>query len=313
LYYVCDDCFKEKFFQCKACKKTFYKEDYGVDKGYCSQCSPIDLEYYFDENYEEELFSELKFFVNGKKFNKKDVKTKLKKEVFVGVEIESEIDENLSGIKLQQFINKILSVVKDKGDFINDGSLECGIEVRSYPTTFNDIKTGKSLWDDFFRMVGRNKKLFVPSYLGNEAGMHVHVSKNAMKKSSVIATVEFFFDNKRFIEQIAERRENEYCRYVPYNIKSHYCAISESMKHDTWEFRIFNSVLNKDSFYKNIEFVQSIIDFWNREGVTDITKEGYFCFINKKYRTYPHLHKFLKTKGIETKAKARKIKSLALV
>lgn len=69
----------------------------------------------------------------------------------------------------------------------------------------------------------------------------------------------------------------------------------------TIEFRIFASTTSYEEFSKNLEFVQSMVDFTKPSAVNvtslkDFGKqEVYLKFVKENRKTYPNLFQFLKS------------------
>ena len=101
-----------------------------------------------------------------------------------------------------------------------------------------------------------------------QCGMHIHISRNALNYLTQGKLVEFMnrSDNKLFIEKMAGRENNSYCRQensrtisFPFTNEhgQRYNTLNINNEH-TLEFRIFATPESWDDFIPRLEFVDAL-------------------------------------------------------
>lgn len=159
----------------------------------------------------------------------------------------------------------------------HDGSLNQyaqGFEIVSAPAT---LKHHRTAWDTFFS----NSARFLRSYTISGCGMHVHVSKAGFKNEIHQGKFISFYNltgNREFIETIAGRKANEYCRFrndkkvssvVKKEIDGGDRRVAVNMQNThTLEVRIFKGNVKKEGFFKNLEFVHATIEFTKQSSIS---------------------------------------------
>ena len=190
-----------------------------------------------------------------------------------------------------------------------DGSIQ-GFEVVSAPAS---MAVHYERWPKLFDKVPRGLR----SWDGDNCGMHVHMSRNALTPLT-IQKMKYFLShpgNNSFITLIAGRSSNRYCQKQGikpeiYNRSDRYVALN-LLNAKTVEYRIFRGTLKKGTFFKNLEFCYALplfclnrrvptdVQNTRQEGVIDSQYTGAaFClWIAERAKQYPYLHAFLVAKG----------------
>ena len=193
----------------------------------------------------------------------------------------------------------------------------CAVEIVSHPFSWNYwMLYGKEL---FKTLVQKLKDNNLYGYNAHNSGMHIHVSRKALKVSDIVKMVSFVYnpDNFKFILDISQRHlsrleewANPWMDTDTWNnlvkiARNHQEARYHSQRdtainlqnRNTVEFRIFRGTLNFMSFCKNLEFVRSLC-LWAKETSLDVAKNGkgldsYLSFLEKNYNDYENLCYFL--------------------
>lgn len=204
------------------------------------------------------------------------------------------------------------NVVEAIGTFCilkRDGSLsEEGFEIVSTPMTFDYHRSG--VWDNFF-INGGNSGLRTP----NTCGMHIHISRNTLTRLQIGKMVSFIHNpsNRRFIKGIAERSAN---RYMDYTVEK---KITEPLfvegSHDerytalnlipraTVELRIFQATVKPETFFKNLEFTDALVNFCDTGlSIAESSDCQLFkVFVFRERKRYPNLWAFMLEKDLMPK------------
>jgi hypothetical protein len=234
---------------------------------------------------------------------------------YYGIELEVELQNQKReerGAKAQEVINLFddFAIVKE------DGSLTCGFEICTKPASKEEHIIR---WNKFFDHLPDNLVSF-NSERGN-CGLHIHCSKKPLSLLSIAKMVVFINDEKNqpHIETIAGRRSGNYsciCKKAYGTVKrigylnrgDRYEAIN-LVNHDTIEFRIFKGTLKRESFFKAIEFCDSLIQFcmMGNNGITYCKSwDNYVNYVSERNKDYPHLYAFICAKFLKQENKLTK-------
>lgn len=151
------------------------------------------------------------------------------------------------------------------------------------------------------------------SWQSGRCGIHIHVSRAPLSQLWVGRMLVFINSEqlKPIVSKVAGRYGTTYSSIGAKKLTdgrkkgySRYDALNTSGD-NTIEFRIFRGTLNRESFLKNIEFVEAVLAFCkpctcsNR----DVNNASEFVsFLRKRRKEWPHLWDFLVTKGLAPKA-----------
>lgn len=196
-----------------------------------------------------------------------DFKVGKDKFAFLGVELEV----SCGSYGREEPARVVKKLLKDHCILKSDGSVNNGFEIVSAPA---HIDVHKENFSKFFDSL--------PEELceDDSCGMHVHIDRNSLSVTQISRMAEFMNNNTKFIEKIAGRKLNTYCKDNNGFNKSgafkskatgsdRYAAINLCPKR-TVEVRIFASTLDKSTFERNLEFVKALVKF-SRPGELEVS------------------------------------------
>ena len=229
---------------------------------------------------------------------------------YFGIELECELANAVKierGPKAEEVINLLgdFAVVKE------DGSLRCGFEICSKPAS---LEEHYKHWNPFFDKLPTNLVSF--NSAGGNCGLHIHCSKKPLTLLTIAKMVVFVNSEKNQprIERIAGRGSNIYSCYSPKKystvnrIRDRQLSRSERyeainlINRDTIEFRIFKGTLKRESFFKALEFCDSLIQFCmpGNNGIVYCREwDNYVSFVEKRAKDWPHLFAFISAKFLK--------------
>lgn len=297
LGYLCDTCYDDDYFSCDGCNDIISNENYSHD-GYCYDCAPCDDD--DDDNYNEDSSIIKSYSYKPKpKFLKAGNE---KSELFYGIELE--VERSKIGIPQVQLAKKIQN---ESWYFKTDGSLSDGFEIVTEPMTYGYIQKNK---DSIFNLLGTLKEHKYLSYKRLSCGMHVHMSKNCFGTWQLYRFMKFFVENKNFIFKISQRKEGYLERWASIETEDSKTLMKKAVKKEsidgrryvainllndkTIEIRIFRGTLNPQSFFKNIEFCDSMFYFTRDNKSIELNR--YIDFI--MHSDYKNLKKFIIDKNL---------------
>ena len=218
----CEDCFNDTFARCEGCGGLFYCDDLHYDDvaGYhCDNCWE-DNESSCSDDDEIEIV----------KIHSGSFKTNKSKR-FVGIEFEVE----------GGYFNRIdfEDNVKDSICVAEDGSLSNGCEVKTLPMN------GDLLFDKIKSVTKQISEK--GGYIATSCGLHVHFDVSDFQKKDLR---KLFFVYKLFEEHFysmvsGSRRENNYCKRLPFEIDR--CLSAPTFKH-YWYNYDWNTNLEECSY-----------------------------------------------------------------
>lgn len=237
-------------------------------------------------------------------------KRKHKRDLFLGVEIETEIQSDsilndifTDSINLNQdFDFEDLESGRVNYCLKSDGSLgSSGVEIVFHHDRPKNIKRNI---ENFFT---KNKKGIRAWDKGDGYGIHIHLEKKNLSLLTQERILQFFLTdyNEDFIKFIARRKPNSYWSFR-YDENSETCKIKKSKmllencqkyraiyaNRKTLEFRIFRSTTKFSSIMVYLEFVLCLAHFCKRSESQDYHE--FFKFIEKKSKIFPHLSETVK-------------------
>ena len=182
----------------------------------------------------------------------------------------------------------------------SDGSIRHGFEVVTCPATI-DIHLDE--FDKFFKDIPEELQV------ASNVGMHIHVSKKPLSLFTIGKLTAFMNReiNKRFIEFVAGRNSNNYCRLdskrtvtFPWTNKSSERYNTLNLNNSqTIEFRIFSTPLTYDDFASKIQFCKALVDYAMPANlalpISEITNYANFVkWLQGNRKSYPQLAAKLK-------------------
>jgi hypothetical protein len=237
-----------------------------------------------------------------------ELKQKKSKPLFFGFELEVE-----SGNSRLENREVMAHLVKEKIGSryvycVTDGSLHNGIEIVSYPFTWDWYKKegGIDKWNKLLLFL-KQKEWGADKY--PNCGIHIHSTKAVWTSFQIYKLVQFIYNpiNRSFIYDVAGREPNRYCQITETDTMSavkiakdkknvnasHYNLLNLNNKAGsnghTIEFRMFKSTLEPLYFHSNIEFVQAIYNFTRDNAKKHMTDKHFLSYINGFKGQYPAL------------------------
>lgn len=175
----------------------------------------------------------------------------------------------------------------------------------------------KFYWNKFFEKFGNND-IFKPSELKHHT-MSVLIEKQNLTPLQLGKMIVFINspNNNSFIKKIAQRESNKYVKFNrpktfvdalggDWAKKEGNASAIDIFDNRVVTIRLFKSTMDKETFFKNLEFVKALIDYCNT-GVCSMNDcynyDGFCRFVEKYSRCYPYLYKYLvKTKYCKGKS-----------
>lgn len=148
-------------------------------------------------------------------------------------------------------------------------------------------------------------------YHGADNGIHIHINRSFLTPSQLGKVLVFCnsMDNQEFLEVIAQRPINGWCRTNPEKYRSVAQATMDpadgkysvvNVTRHTCEFRMFKSTLLAERMFKNLEFVDAICHFAKQPSMNyreDYQLPGGFIrYVQRNSERYGHLSTFLETR-----------------
>jgi hypothetical protein len=193
--------------------------------------------------------------------------------------------------------------------FKEDGSLsECnGFEVVTRP---DSPAVHKRIWEKALSSPEVTRHM--TSFNNGRCGIHIHVSREPLSDLWVGRLLVLVNSpaNRPLIFKIAGRGSGNYTQYYEKKLTDgrryrgeRYESINTTSDL-TIEFRMFRGTLRRESFLKNIEFVEAALAF-TRPASRSIremdTPDAFLDFVSKSRKTYPHLFGFLTARDLFTR------------
>ena len=280
---ICEPCREDYTSDCECCGVPMWTDeqvyDDEEDRYICQRCASRErslIKGYGDKS------------ANNKRPESKDA-------LLYGVELE--VEHKVDSERGAKYASKFLD--KDYVTFKRDGSLgHAGFEIVTRPDSIAVHKRKfKAMFDD---RPGRE----MTSWSNGRCGMHVHITKSALSQLQLGKMLCFLNEpaNVHMISKIAGRKPGRWCRAYKKKISDvnrpddRYVALNITSK--TAECRIFRGTLSQAGFFKNLEFVQALVEFCSpaNRGIREAVSAKEFCrWLPRK--SYPTLHKFLVERG----------------
>jgi hypothetical protein len=279
---VCDSCFEE----------YYYHDNTGQ---YVHQ----DDENYQDDDDDNSVIGE--YHSSSENLGKiPSLFDKRKAQIFLGLELEIEVNEEISrSEKAQTILNAIGTYRDDKNNGFtyclaeDDGSLNYGFE----------LVTGYTGLDVHEKQLAYFKKPIrgLRSHDTSTCGLHIHIDKRNMSLNHATKMILFMNDsgNQKLIKTIARRSSSRFAKIA--NKKADYQWLKSAKRSSdplrtlnddryeslnfqndrTIEFRLFKGTLKFESIMSCLEFTYATWFFCKDYGYQDLTVENFIKFICK--------------------------------
>lgn len=326
---LCDSCAEINLFRCSHCGEVFHKRSFdeilvsdkhdGVTRSYCKLCyhkSGILHRYSFKPEY---VYFRRKNENSG---------------ILFGVENEIEVGQEVAQSKnLRKMVihldkeNRDISIDVEKRMFIvneidnryhdfiyqkHDGSLVHGVELVTQPASLNYLYDMKDGMKKLFEIMINHDCFAGDASPGS--GMHVHISKDRMTDKHKLIFSTFVYRHGQKIKLVAGRNSRKYSRFLSVPKEKSEINLSERFLRassysdryvavnwrntNTVEVRIFQSTLDVDRFYANLEFCDAVYKYTQTiDTVSELFKRNswiLFCrFI--ELMNYEYLMKYMQS------------------
>lgn len=310
--YICDECFETgDYYICDDCGNVIdpYIESVTIrnDNVYCEDCASDHTDP--NEEYVHEYgYSPRIMFNDGEELYRNPKKG----ERYFGLEIETECTGD------------ILEIVEDEDYYwaTYDSSIQClqggcAAEIVTQPTT---LKAWQNYSDAFFDALKYNCDT------NTSCGLHIHVNKDSVSDETIEKAMLFISKHYEKVTIFADRLMCNICSYAgdnlerykdfypccksvkeqinlvkkgKDNVRNKYLAIN-TMHKNTYEFRIFNSAVNKGRILAYIEFVEALLEYCSESNYLQIYKSNFWNLAEyaKGKKKYEHLeHRFYEIKN----------------
>jgi hypothetical protein len=272
-----------KFEKCDECGSYVRK----IHDNGCEECMNIKYPNFRIKSYEEDALKYLTIHVKTKVI--KPQFPKLTQPILMGCEMEYNCESRPVSDKIRM---RLLDHLRNFVIFKTDGSLHTdgAFEMVTAPATL-------PIHAEKFQPVFAE---FPPELVSNdETGMHIHLDRKVVTPLTIGRMLDFLNQevNKEFIEVISERPLTGYCAQRGYNWGHVLPGFVEGVqrstvlnlkKEPTIEFRLFQAPVKFQSFIKNLEFVQSMIQFF---------QAGWTQYTPKESRNWQVFRDFLKERN----------------
>ena len=279
--YICDNCFdRGDYTQCVDCGDVVsYDRSYNYNGDtLCEEC--------YHNRQPLSVINEYSYKPSPNFMSEKDEST----ELYFGMEVEV-IAKNED--EFEQAAKEVQERLGERVYLKHDGSLdEGGFEIVTHPGTF-------AFWQKHPLAI---EDLPIYSYKNASTGIHVHVSRNALRKIDIAKILYFFAlpSNLDLIYKIAQRSETHYCQKqnkgeVLNDLQHHnerYKAINLQNK-NTIEFRIFKGNTKDEAIKRIIQFCHAMVMFVKVTSVAHCVATEFLSFVKANEKDYPELNKYM--------------------
>jgi hypothetical protein len=212
-------------------------------------------------------------------------------EGYVGVELEVNTDE------IRDHAESVIDMLGEDHVYLKeDSSIGSGFEIVTHPHTLGEQR---KLWGRWKAPGG------MTSATSGDCGIHVHYSRKGLSTLHINRMVVFLNapENLRFIECIAQRSNNGYCKIKPKSIsgkESHDRYEALNLTNDsTIEFRIFRGNTRKERILKCIEFAVAVVNWTRDRSYRDLSHGKFVAWVSKNSKEYPTLSEYIKEKWLK--------------
>ena len=239
--------------------------------------------------------------------------------LFFGFELETErSNSHIPNSTMALLVKEVVG--KDYIYCMKDGSLNDGIEIASFPYTWDWYKKeGKDKWTNMLLFL-KSKGWVADRWEDGRhpVGLHVHTTKAAWTSLQIYKLIQFIYNptNRSFVDKIAGRGPTTYCQISKDDYDKsimlakekrnlgpgHYSMINLNRKEHNYdtagktiEFRMFRGSLEPYILHKNLEFVQATYMFTRDYPKKDMFEGSFTKFILSNKKEYPCLSEFIKS------------------
>lgn len=291
--YICERCWENNTFYCESCGEQEHNDNYGGD-GYCSEC-------YHEDDYDNSDY-EYRGWYNFYKLAEEPAGS-----MYYGIELETGTLEHIDfeGEIIDNLPTKYFNRHSDCSIF--DDCAVQGVEIVGHPMTYKWMKKYPNVWNNVLKL--RRKGL--RSYDAKTCGIHIHLSKDAFTEKHLYKFMKMIYGFQAFTTLISQRRQGALRQWANLkgdgdNLKKkakdkyfskRYTAVNLSNHRGTVEVRLFRGTLNEMAFWKNIEYIQALVEFTKQAKVKELSLKNFISYICAKKTEFCNLYNWLKKKN----------------
>jgi len=262
------------------------------DFGICEDCGVVEIDSNFHTAYDGDRIVCNSCF--------EEYYYKRKSQIFLGLELEIEVNEDYSRSDKAEMILSNIGVYTDNQNdrytyclAEDDGSLNHGFE----------LVTGYTGLDVHEKQLAYFKKPIrgLRSHDTSTCGLHIHIDKHNVTLNHATKMILFMNDsgNQKLIKTIARRSSNRFCKVL--NKKADYSWLKSAKRSsdplrqlnedryeclnfhndNTIEFRLFKGTLKFESIMSCLEFTYATWFFCKDNGYQDLNTDNFIQFICK--------------------------------
>jgi hypothetical protein len=286
-----DEYLRENTFVCDSCGDRYHNDDYASDD-LCSYCYSSD-----DDDSDDDECDNGRDPYRIRSYSDRAANhftPEGKGPLFFGIELEVEAK---NGDPIMQARLAYEQLGLDYVTMKSDGSLsDSGFEIVTRPDT---AEVHKRKFAKFLETASKT----LTSWNNGRCGMHIHATRDAMSQLQLGKLLVWLNHeaNVPIIKLIAGRSLDRWAK-TEYGKKasdakkfSHDRYVTLNVSGPTAELRIFRGTLKPESFLKNIEFYEALIEFTApaKHRLSDMEQpQPFFNFIVTNAKKYPNLHAF---------------------
>jgi len=285
---ICEYCWDNETSCCDGCGEDYFYRN--MNHGYCNSCDCHDED---DDDYSS---------FPGR-YHYYHLADEPENPLYYGIELETgTFDDNLKHNWGREILDEIPNCMFVKPDgSIYGGDVVKGTEIVSHPMTYKWMQTNKNKWNKVLRL----RKKGLRSYTTNTCGIHIHLTKSWFSEKHLYKFMKMIYHFPSFTKLISQRRLNRLREWASIedtedlrkkakdkHFYKRYTAVNLSNS-NTIELRIFRGTLCERSFWKNLEYVQALIEFTNKAKVKDLRVKNFIWFVSFRQDDFPNLYKWL--------------------
>jgi len=276
---ICRTCLSNNYTRCDGCAE--YYPDGDLSGGCCESCGD-------DETPRGVIDGVLIHEYHDSKHRPAWIFYGDPKEIHYGVELEVNTRDHTAKTTLE-----LLGGIHKEHAFLErDSTLHSGgYEIITHPHT---LAEHRKLWKEFLK----NPPPETTSFRTGECGMHVHIERKRLSRLQIQKMLVFINapENETFITGIAQRESGTWCQREPKKLthtsEDHHDALYLG-NNTTVEMRIFRGTMRPDRFWKNLEFVDAVVQ-WTRDiSYRDLTYQNFVSYVRQLRGKYKYLFAYL--------------------
>lgn len=280
--YICADCASRYYTRCRECGRYFIPN--GSSK--CHRCS--------NDVYTKDINSygtkPIPVFKNIEDSSNESEKNKR----YYGLEMEfNYTDPHRVRMKAKKLYNN--KYLYNKAD----SSIYSGVEVVTSPLDKGSVEYVLNNFEKSFEYIRNNE-----NYTHN-AGIHIHVNRKSIHpmvryKLFMLLNNKMSIKDKNMLYYLSGRVMKENLSLGKIEVDDHYYTAGKGTinykkssdryqainvnNYNTFEFRLFKSIADKDTILSYVELVDTMVDFCGETGVKNITIANYIIYLKNKCR-----------------------------